>query len=211
MPPLSSVVAKVRGLWGRTGPCTASGCSGLAVELLHAVADGADADGNYVLEAKTASWLLTQIAGQPGDEWVALSGAGPDVWAVGTVGLVAHRSATGWTATVVGGGPPPVDVDWTGVDVVAGRVYAIARRVTQVGNGGVDLFLVTWTPDAPGDARWLKLSTHACTSTDCAASGGDPADTLTGVVVAGNGLYVVGTEQIGGTLQAVVYHRPLPN
>jgi hypothetical protein len=209
---MSSLAKHVAGVWGQTGPCNSPNCVGLDVADKLLLADGAASQGNYLLQFKSGSWVLTyDVPGVPGDQWRAVSGEGSDVWAVGTRGLVGRRSGSTWAPVALPGTVEASTVDLLDVTVVAGRVYATARRVhADFGTAAVDLYLVTWPSDFPSSARWIPLNSLACTTTACAgAPDGSSPNQLNGVAVAPSGVYLVGREQIGAVERAVLYHRPL--
>ena len=213
------VAAAPGALWGATAPCGTKPCTpggiALAVVLGNKLPGYAD---NVIYETVGgAGSTFTQkavIEGLPDDRFSSIDGSGPDdVWAVGTKGLLARRTAAGWSKLSVLGSVEPL-IDLESVHVFDGRVYAVGERhIYTDAKDAVELVFVTAPTSATqaDEVQVTVLSTHECMGADCAI--GEDVHTnnaLLGVLVHGGAVHVVGHEWSGVDQQAVVYTLILP-
>lgn len=215
---LSPLLGRLDGMYGRVGPCSSAGCTGLEVQEGYVSAEALTGPSSFVAALKAGSWVTVADVGTASfDRWRGIGGAGESVWIVGTKGLVSSNQFSGWPAVALPGGPAQAEVDFNDVWVTENWVYAVGTRLlTTFGKLNVESYLVIWPNGGAGSlaaARWVKLGTSACPSGECVEGEFDLGASLRAVGIGGVGsffgIYALGYEWADGKRQSVVYFRGL--
>ena len=207
------------GVWGMPGSCDMDGCTPASV-VKHVLLGNklpGDAD-NLIFESDAgvaAPWsLAANLDGTPGDQLLSVDGASLDtVWAVGTHGLWAHRTAGDW---VLGAklDAPGAAVDLESVHVAGGRVWAVGTRHTYAATldrAELILLVASATDGALSQDQMVVLSTHECLGDACVAGEDVHGNNgLTGAWAHDGVLWIVGREWSDGAQRTVVYSAPIP-